>query len=241
MRARLTRWGAGRAIVAAACPRARKAASVGRWPGAPTSVGRSSRAGGAGSGGGRGSRPASGGPPWLRVLWSRGRAAGVKVPFGIFTRGFKRLSRKQVVTSNRWTEPGRPRAPNIHRRAVPQAPGGAGSAPAAGRGAELALCAPSAGHLGWRRRRCSVRSTNRQRRDSQGPVEKTTWELARGLIVPQQVEACCTPWCAVLVGGGRARRVVGQQRALDAAAAVVRRSAKKSLRETPGSPRRSRG
>ena len=63
------------------------------------------------------------------------------------------------------------------------------------------MCAPSAGHLGWRRRRCSVRSTNRQRRDSQGPVEKTTWELARGLIVPQQVEACCTPWCAVLVGG----------------------------------------
>ena len=43
---------------------------------------------------------------------------------------------------------------------------------------------------------------NRQRRGSQGPVEKTTWELARGLIVPQQVEACCAPWCAVLVGGG---------------------------------------
>ena len=82
---------------------------------------------------------------------------------------------------------------------------------------------------------------NRQRRGSQGLVEKTTWELARGLIVPQQVEACCAPWCAVLVGGGRARRVVGQQRALDAAAAVVRRSAKKSLRETPGSSRCSRG
>ena len=63
------------------------------------------------------------------------------------------------------------------------------------------MCAPSAGHLGWQRRRCFVRSTNRQRRDSQGPVEKTTWELARGLIVPQQVEACCAPWCAVLVGG----------------------------------------